>query len=99
MSSSAQTDRTPLAGEAKNATAKVKGFGLSQRYSATAAARSSTRSPGFNAGREPRARRYFFSREWSQNFANFFSEIAINGNQVVIVLSLADAGSHQVESI
>ena len=97
MSSSAQTDRPALAGEAKNTTAKVKGFGVSLRNSATAAACSSTRSPGFNAGHEPRASRYFFSREWSQNFANFFSEIAILEKRDAVVLSLADVRSHQVE--
>ncbi len=59
------------------ATAKVKGFGASLRFTSVAAACCSMRSPGFNASREPRARRYLFSREWSQNFANFFSEIAI----------------------
>ena len=99
MSSSAQTDRTPLAGEAENATAKVRGFGVSLQFSVLAAACSSTRSPGFNAGREPRASRYFFSREWSQNFANFFSEVAIFENRDGVVLSLADLRSHQVESI
>jgi hypothetical protein len=83
MSSSAQTDRTFLAGEAKNATAKVKGFGASLRYLAMAAAFSSTRSPGFNAGREPRARRYFLSREWSQTSANFFRGFATIGQRHV----------------
>ena len=72
---------------------------MSLRFTAVAAACCSMRSPGFDAGREPRASRYLFSREWSQNFANFFSEIAITGNQAAVGRSLADPGSHQVKSI
>jgi hypothetical protein len=83
----------------EKAAAKVKGFGVSLRFTSVAAACCSMRSPGFNAGREPRARRYLFSREWSQNFANRFSEIAITGNEAAVIWSLADPGSHQVISI
>ncbi len=61
-----------LGRQAENATAKAKGFGASLRFTAVAAAYSSMRLPGFDAGREPRASRYLFSREASQKFANFF---------------------------
>ena len=69
-----QTDRKPLADGGKNATVKAEGFGVSLRFTAVAAAYGSMRLPGFDAGREPRASRYLYSREPSQKFANFFQE-------------------------
>jgi hypothetical protein len=52
------------------------------------------RLPGFDAGREPRASRYLFSREASQKFANFFSEIDVIVMLAAGVLSLADPSCH-----
>jgi hypothetical protein len=69
----------PSSGGGKNATVKVKGCGLYLRFTTVAAACSSTRSPEFDAGQKPRARRYLFSREWAQNFATFFSEATCFG--------------------
>lgn len=78
----------------ENATAKVKGFGASLRFTAVAAACSLMRLQGFDAGREPCASRYLFSREPSQNFANFFSEIDVIVTLTAGVLSLADPRCH-----
>ena len=46
----AQTDRTLLAGGGKNATARVKGFGVIVRFTAAAALRKSSRWPGTRRG-------------------------------------------------